>query len=235
MPGRTTVDGKEGEEAFGGGSPAASGLAEILETGEGEDTLATTFGDDAGQTGQRGHVGEFVQREQQSRALGVTIVGGVDQLFDETDHEGNRHRLVATGRHDVQLMGTSQKLIYVERRLASRRAGRLRAHSGEESRGGRPDTRAFALFGGHDTPQERDRGMQFAMMVAQFAQEIVARSLIDARGQLTERLASHRARVHHGSDQCARAFGPMVVTSISSTASRDVKKAPRSQNSAIPS
>jgi hypothetical protein len=81
-------------------------LAEVLEAGEREYALATTLRDDAGESGEGRDVGEFVERQQQSRALGVTVVGGMYEFFDESDHEGNGDGLVPTRRNDVELVRT---------------------------------------------------------------------------------------------------------------------------------
>jgi hypothetical protein len=77
--------------------------------------------------------------------------------------------------------------------------------------------------------------MMFAVSFGEFVKKIVAASLVDARRKLPDCFSAQRACVHQRSDKCARSFGPMIITSITSTSSSDVKKASRGKNGAIPS
>jgi hypothetical protein len=76
--------------------------------------------------------------------------------------------------------------------------------------------------------------MTISVTFAQFVKEIVTLSFVDTRGELAERLVSKRARVHQRRDESTRSFAPVVVAAITSTTSRDVQQAPRSQNCAVP-
>ncbi len=114
--------------------PTTPRLAEVLETGEGQDPLPTALGDDAREPGQRRHVGQFIEGEEQPGASFVAVVGRVDELFEQTDDQGGRDHLMATGRDDVQLVGTRQERLDVERRLARGGARRVGAHAREQSR-----------------------------------------------------------------------------------------------------
>jgi hypothetical protein len=86
----------------------------------------------------------------------------------------------------VELVRAAQKLIHVERGLSRGSARRFGSHAREESRGGGPDTRSLALFGCEHTTKERYRRVMFAVSVVQFAEEIIAPSFVDARGELPQ-------------------------------------------------
>jgi hypothetical protein len=75
---------------------------------------------------------------------------------------------MATGSHDVKLVGSSEKLGDIERSLTRRRASGLGANAREESRCGRPDARALTLFGREDAVQERNRGVMFTVPFSEF-------------------------------------------------------------------
>ena len=127
--------GKEGKEALTRSSPAAAGLAQVLQAGESQHALAAAFGDDAREPGQGSDVSEFVQGEQEPRTLVVAVIGGVDQFIDETHDEWCRHRLVSTGRDDMELVWPGKELIDVERCLTCRSACGVGAHAREQTRG----------------------------------------------------------------------------------------------------
>jgi hypothetical protein len=142
--------------------------------------LAAAFRDDAGESGEWRHVGQFVQRQQQARTFGLSVVGGVDQLFDESDDEGCGDGLVPAGCDDVELVGTAQELPDVEWRLSRRGPSGFGAHPGEETRRRRPDTGTFAFFGRQDAAQERHRGVMFAVTIVEFVYEVLAASLVNS-------------------------------------------------------
>jgi hypothetical protein len=79
--------------------------------------LAPTLRDDARETWQGSHVGQFVQGQEQGGALVVTVVGGVHHFLNEAHHERNGDGLVTTWRDNVQLMRSSKELFNVEWRL----------------------------------------------------------------------------------------------------------------------
>jgi hypothetical protein len=63
----------------------------------------------------------------------------------------------------------------------------------------------------------------FAVSLVQFVHQILTASLVHSRGELAQRFVSQGTRVQQRRDQSTRSFTPMVVTSIASTASRDVQ------------
>jgi hypothetical protein len=62
----------------------------------------------------------------------------------------------------------------------------------------------------------------FTVSLGEFVEQIITTSLIDARRELCNSFSAQRARVHQRRDKCTRSFGPMVVTSITSTSTSDV-------------
>ena len=88
-------------------------LTVAVSVSSGADALASAFGDNARQTGQGRDVNQFIQGQQKPGPFFLAIVGGVDQLFNEADHQGDGYGLVPTGRHDVQLMGPRQEGVHV--------------------------------------------------------------------------------------------------------------------------
>jgi hypothetical protein len=120
----------------------------------------------------------------------------VHEFLHEADHEWDRDGLVATWRHDVKLVRAAKELVHVKGCLAGRGARCFGSHAREETGGGGPDTRSFTLFGSEDAAQQRHGGVSVAVTITEFVQEIVTTSLVDARGELTERFTSKRARVH---------------------------------------
>jgi hypothetical protein len=63
----------------------------------------------------------------------------------------------------------------------------------------------------------------FAVSLVQFVHLIFTASLVHSRGELAQRFVSQGTGVQQRRDQSSRSFTPMVVTSITSTASRDVQ------------
>jgi hypothetical protein len=159
----------------------------------------------------------------------------VDEFLDETHDERDAYCLVTTGGDHVELVGAREELLDVKWGLACGGTSGLGADAREESRSCRPDARALAFFGGEHTVQERHRRVMLAVSIGQFVKKIIATSLVDARCELSDGLTAQCACVHEWSDECARSFGPMVITSFASTASCDIKKASRGENCAIPS
>lgn len=172
--------GKEREESFRRRPPASAGLGEVLEAGEGQNALAPSFRDDAREAGQRRHIRQFIQGQQQPRALVVAVVGGVHELLDETHDQGYGDGLMTAGGNDVQLVGSAQELIHVKGRFAGRGACGFGAHAGKETRRRRPDAGSFAFFGREYTVQERNGGVMFPVTFAEFVYEIIAAPLVNA-------------------------------------------------------
>jgi hypothetical protein len=110
----------------------------------------------------------------------------VHEFFHETDDERNRDGLMSTWRYDVQLVRAPKELVNVEGCLSGRGTCRLSAHAREEAGGRGPDARSLAFFGREDTAQQRHGRMMLAVTIVQFVQEIVAPSLVDASGELTQ-------------------------------------------------
>src|SRR5580700_2739790 len=73
-----------------------------------------------------------------------------------------------------------------------------------------------------------------AVALGEFVHDVIASSFVDTRRELTQRLVAQRRRVQQRSDERTRSFGPVIVTSITTTTTRDVDKAPRSENRAVP-
>jgi hypothetical protein len=63
----------------------------------------------------------------------------------------------------------------------------------------------------------------FAVALTKFVHQIVAPTLVDARGKLTERLVTKGACVHEWCDESTRSFTPMIITAVPTTSSRDVQ------------
>jgi hypothetical protein len=101
--------------------------------------LTSPLRDDARQAWQRRHVRELIERQEKPSAFLVPVVGGVDELFDESNHERDGDGLVSTGRHDVQLVRATKECFNVQRRFARRSARGFGSNAGEKSRGRRPD------------------------------------------------------------------------------------------------
>ena len=116
---------EQGEEALTRCTPTVPGLAEVLKTRQREDPLTPSFGHNARQTRERRHVGEFVEREQQACPSIVAVVRRVNEFFNEPHDQGGCDRLVTTRCHNVQLMRTGEKGLNIQRRLTSRRPGRV--------------------------------------------------------------------------------------------------------------
>ncbi len=66
---------EQGEKPVGGPVPARSGLGEVLQAGEHDEALASSFGDCGGKVGQGGDVGYLVESEKHRRGR-VAPVGG---------------------------------------------------------------------------------------------------------------------------------------------------------------
>jgi hypothetical protein len=64
--------------------------------------------------------------------------------------------------------------------------------------------------------------MMFAVTFTQLVEYIIATSFVHARRKFTERLTTKCARVQQRGNECARAFGPVIVTSIAATTPCDV-------------
>jgi hypothetical protein len=69
---------------------------------------------------------------------------------------------------------------------------------------------------------------------SEFVDNVVATSFVDARRELPQRLVAKSGCVQQRCHQCTGTFGPVIVTSIASTTSRDVDETARSENCAIP-
>jgi hypothetical protein len=104
----------------------------------------------------------------------------VDELFDEADDQGNRDGLVTTGRHDVELVGTTQEGVEVQGCLARGGPSGLGANAGEQSGRRRPDARSFAFFGGEHATKQRDRRVMLAVSFGEFVHDVIATSFVDA-------------------------------------------------------
>ena len=60
---------EKGEKSLSRGTPASPRLGEILQAGEGQHSLAPALRDDARETWQGSHVGQFVEGQEQPGAL----------------------------------------------------------------------------------------------------------------------------------------------------------------------
>ena len=91
--------GKERQKAGRDVTPSVTSLAEILEARQRGDTEASTFRNDGGEIGQRCHVGDFVERQEEPRVRAV--VRAVKHAVNHPDNEGSRDGLISAGCHDV--------------------------------------------------------------------------------------------------------------------------------------
>lgn len=163
----------------------------------------------------------------------MALVGGVDDLVYEPDHKRRRHRLVATGRHDVEMVATFEEGVEVDQRLARGGAGRVGSQPREESGGCRPDARALSVLGREDAAQHGHRGVALPVTLDECGGEVPDVALVDARREVRNRLAADRAAVEDGREEGAGALGPVVVGAFD-VATRDVDEGARGQNSAVP-
>ena len=100
--------------------PASAGLCEVLEAGEGRDSLTAALTDHGRQVGERRDVGQLVERQEDLTAVegagrtGDVGIGRVADVLDEADHHGCYERLPVGRGRDVDGVGRAHELSRVE-------------------------------------------------------------------------------------------------------------------------
>ena len=110
MPGQHHRGAEQRREPVGLPRPSVPRLGEVLEAGQGHETLAAALADHGGQFGQRGDVGQLVEGEYHRRTVPVVAFGrpgvrGPSDVVEQADHEGGHEGLVVGRRRHVDGVG----------------------------------------------------------------------------------------------------------------------------------